>query len=89
MPEVLEIEQTEIEKEENQESKIASWLVEIPSNVIAELGLADGSKVALTIKNGEISGDILPPLSDELENIANEILKKRRKLYEELKRAGD
>lgn len=89
MPGVLEIEQTEIKQEENQDSKIASWLVEIPSNVIAELGLADGSKVALTIKNGEVSGDILPPLSDELENIANEILKKRRKLYEELRRAGD
>lgn len=89
MPEVLEIEQTEVEQKENQEQKIASWLAEIPSNVVKELGLAEGSRIALTIKNGEVSGDVLPPMSPELKVVSQRILEKRRKVYEELKRLGD
>ena len=89
MPEVLEIEEIEIEQTKKQESKIASWLAEIPSNIIEELGLAEGSRIALTIKNGEVSGDVLSPMSPKLKAVAQRILKKRRKLYEELKRFGD
>ena len=89
MPEVLEIEQIEVEQQKKQESKIASWLVEIPSNIIEELDLAKGSKIALTVKNGEVSGDVLPPLSPKLKAISKRILEKRRKVYEELKRFGD
>ncbi len=89
MPEVLEIEQIEVEQQKKQESKIASWLVEIPSNIIEELDLADGSRIALTVNNGEVSGDVLPPLSPELKAVSKRILEKRRKIYEELKRFGD
>lgn len=89
MPEVLEIEQIELEQRKKQESKIASWLVEIPSNIIKELGLAKGSKIALTVNNGEVSGDVLPPLSPELKALSKHILEKRREVYEELKRFGD
>ena len=89
MPEVLEIEQIEVEQQKKQESKIASWLVETPSNIIKELVLADGSRIALTVNNGEVSGDVLPPLSPELKAVSKRILEKRRKIYEELKRFGD
>ncbi len=89
MPEVLEIEQAEIEKQSQEDSKIGSWLVEIPSNIIEELGLAQGSRIALTINNGEVSGDVLPPMSDKLKEISKIILEKRREVYEELKRLGD
>ena len=89
MPEVLEIEQVETEKQILKESKIASWLVEIPENIIKELDLAKGAQVALTVKNGEVSGTVLLPLSEEMENIAREILDKRRNLFRELKRVGD
>ncbi len=89
MPEVLEIEQIETRKRSSEEVKIASWLVEIPSNIINELSLPENSQIALTIKNGEVSGDLLLPLSEGLEKIAMEILHKRRKLYGELKRIGD
>lgn len=89
MPEVLEIEQVGAEKENREDSKVASWLVEIPANVIEELGLAQGSKVALTINNSEVSGDILPPLSDRLAEISKRTLEKNREVYEELKRLGD
>ncbi|HSK74065.1 MAG TPA: hypothetical protein VK892_20365 [Pyrinomonadaceae bacterium] len=79
MPEVLEIEQLEIERPDNQESKIASWLAEIPSNVIEELDLAEGSKIAITLKNGEVSGDILPPLAPKQREISQRILEKDAK----------
>lgn len=89
MPEVLEIEQIKIELEKKHEDKIASWLADIPSNVIEALDLKEGSKIALTVKNGEISGDILPPPSPEMEVVSRRILEKRREMYEELKRLGD
>jgi len=89
MPEVLEIEQIKVELEKKEKAKIASWLVEIPTNVIQELGLDEGSRVALTIKDGEISGDVLPPLSPELKVVSQKILEKRRAVYKELKRLGD
>jgi hypothetical protein len=89
MPEVLETEQIKVELEKKEKAKIASWLVEIPINVIQELGLDEGSRVALTIKDGEISGDVLPPLSPESKVISQKILEKRRAVYKELKRLGD
>lgn len=89
MPEVLEIEQTENMNEVKDENSIASWLIEIPGKIIDELNLQKGSRIALTVKNGEVSGDILPPLSDKLKTVSNHILEKNRKFYEELKRLGD
>ena len=89
MPEVLEIEQTEIKQEENQASKIASWAAEIPANVIKELGLTEGSFVLLTYRDGKIQPEIVPPLSGKLKDTAEKILKKRKQLYEELRRVGD
>lgn len=89
MPEVLEIEQIETEKQSLEDSKIASWLVEIPSNAIKELGLAQGSRIALTVKDGEVSGDVLPPMSDKMKEISRRVFEENREVYEELKRLGD
>ncbi len=89
MPEVLEVEQTESERQEKQKSKIASWMVEIPLGIIKELGLAENSRIALTFNDGEITGDVLPPLSPELKAISKRILEKRQEVFEELKRIGD
>lgn len=79
MPEVLEFEQVEIEKQNFEDSKVASWLVEIPANIIEALEIEQGSRVALTIKDGEVSGDILPPMSPELKEISKRILEKDAK----------
>lgn len=89
MAEVLEVEQIEAENQEQEDSKIASWLIEIPVNAVKELGLAEGSRIALTVKDGEVSGDILPPMSDEMQKVSKRVLEKRREVYEELKRLGD
>ena len=89
MPEVLEIEEIKVERREKQDSKIASWLVEIPPIIIEELDLEEGSRIALTINNGEIKGDILPPMSVETKKEVRRILDKYRETFEEMKRLGD
>lgn len=89
MPEVLEIEQIEIEGQSKEDSKIASWLIDIPPKIIEELSLDEGSRIALTVNNGQVTGDILPPLSPELKAVSKRVLEKRREVYEELRRIGD
>lgn len=89
MPETLELEEIERENSNHEDSMAASWLIEIPSNIIAELDLPLGSKAALTIRGDEISGNILPPMSDEIKGISSRILEKRRDVYKELERLGD
>ena len=89
MPDVLEIEKIETTQQNSRKSKIASWLIEIPEQIIKELDLTEGSQIALTINDGEVSGDVLPPLSPEMKAVSKRILEKNREVYEELKRLGD
>lgn len=89
MPEVLEITQTETEENQTTQGKWDSWVVDIPKEIIEAQNLAKGSMVVLTVKNGKVEAEISEPLSDDLKTIAEEILKKRRKVFEELKRFGD
>ena len=89
MPEVLEIEQVETEETQTPAPKWDSWVIEIPPQIIEAQGLDDDSLVTLTIKDGKVEAEILPPLSDELKTLGQKILKKRRKVFEELKRIGD
>lgn len=89
MPEVLEIEEVETRKHSLEEDKIASWLVEIPENIIEALDLPKGSQIALTVKNDEVSGTVLPPMSKKMKEISRRVFEKNREVYEELKRLGD
>lgn len=89
MPEVLEITQTETEENQIVQPKWDSWVVDIPQKIIEAQGLAEDSMVVLTVKDRKIEAEILEPLSDELKSMAEKILKKRRKVFEELKRLGD
>ncbi|MEK7724073.1 MAG: hypothetical protein AAB336_06990 [Acidobacteriota bacterium] len=66
-----------------------SWVIQLPENFTAENNLPNGTQVLLTFKNEAVEAEILPPLSDKLSSIANKILKKREKVFEELKRIGD
>ncbi len=78
--------------EENKQIKVVgkSWVIDLPDDFTAENNLAKDTKVLLTFKENEkVEAEILPPLSDKLKNISEKILKKRRNLYEELKRVGD
>jgi len=67
-----------------------SWVIELPEDFTSQNNLAKDTKVLLTFKkDAKVEAEILPPLSEKLKNISEKILKKRRKLYEELKRVGD
>lgn len=65
------------------------WIVEMTPEMIDSLGVAAGSKILLTSREGGISAEILPPLSPKMKKIAQYLLKKNHELYEELKRLGD
>ena len=65
-------------------------MIDLPDDFAAENNLAKDTKVLLTFKENEkVEAEILPPLSDKLKDISEKILKKRKGLYEELKRVGD
>ncbi len=67
-----------------------SWVIDLPDDFTAENDLEKDTKVLLTFKENEkVEAEILPPLSEKLKNISEKILKKRRNLYEELRRIGD
>ena len=76
---------------ENPEIKVVgkSWVIQLPENFTVENNLAVGTQVLLSFKNEKVEAEILPPLSDKLSQIANKIIKKREKVFEELKRIGD
>ena len=77
---------------ENEKIKIVgkSWVIDLPDDFTSENNLAKDTKVLLTFKENEkVEAEILPPLSEKVKNISEKILKKRSKLYEELKRVGD
>ena len=88
MPEVLEIAQSEIEKNQTVQSKWDSWVVEIPKKIIEAQGLAEDSLAVLTCKDGKIEGEIIA-LTPDLKAISNRLLEKNGAVYEELKRLGD
>jgi antitoxin component of MazEF toxin-antitoxin module len=66
-----------------------SWVIELPNDFVNENSLESGTKVLLTFKDEKVNAEILPPLSDKLASIASKLLKKRRKVFEELKNIGD
>ena len=78
--------------EKNEGIKVVgkSWVIHLPEDFTAENDLAKGTTVLLTFKENEkVEAEILPPLSDKLNSISDKLLKKRRKVYDELKRIGD
>ena len=78
--------------EKNEEIKVVgkSWVIQLPEDFTAENNLARGTQVLLTLKENEkVEAEILPPLSEKLKAISEKILKKRKKVFEELKRIGD
>ena len=78
--------------EKNERVKVVgkSWVIELPEDFTSQNDLAKDTKVLLTFKEDEkVEAEILPPLSKKLKTISEKILKKRRTLYEELKRVGD
>lgn len=66
-----------------------TWILELPAEICQKEGFAEGTLVSLTIKNSGIQASFINPPSKRLQVISKRLLKKNRKLYEELKRIGD
>jgi antitoxin component of MazEF toxin-antitoxin module len=78
------------EKSEKIRTVGRSWVIRLPKSFTSRNKLEPGTQVVLTVKNGEsVDADILPPISSKLSSVATGIMKKRRAVYEELKRLGD
>lgn len=76
---------------ENSQTKTIgkSWVIQLPQDFIDENSLPMGTEVLLTFRDEKLEAEILPPLTEKLSQVANQILKKRAKVFEELKQIGD
>ena len=81
------IEVLELEKTANAEKD--TWILKLPDEVCRRQGIAEGTMISLTYRNGGIQTTIIRPPSKELQEISAKILAEDRELYEELKRIGD
>ncbi|MBE7517241.1 MAG: hypothetical protein HS105_11655 [Chloracidobacterium sp.] len=67
-----------------------SWVLDLPADFARENNLEKGTQVLITFKDGDrVSAEVLPPLSKRARSVAEKVMTKRRKVYEELKRIGD
>ena len=65
------------------------WVIDMPQEMAKSIGVEEGSTILLFSHEGGVRTEILPPLSPELKEISDYVLKKNRVLYDELKRLGD
>lgn len=67
-----------------------SWVLRLPKSFTRRNNLEAGTQVLLTVRDGsKVEAEILPPLSDKISRIANDVLGRRGAVYEELKALGD
>ncbi len=65
------------------------WVDEMTPDVLSSLGIVEGAKILLTSRQGGLSPETPPPLSPELKEISQYLLKQNQKIYEALKQVGD
>ena len=65
-----------------------AWILELPAEVCAEEGFAEGTLVSLTFKNNSIRGSYIRP-SAETESFLDRIVEEEKEYFEEMKRVGD
>ncbi|HXG66856.1 MAG TPA: hypothetical protein VNO70_17270 [Blastocatellia bacterium] len=65
------------------------WVIEVPPEMAAAIGVAEGSLAVLHAKAGAIEVEILPPPSPELKQSVRRIYEKYKDAFEEMKRLGD
>jgi hypothetical protein len=66
-----------------------SWLVEMPTHVANAIGVEEGSRLILQVRDGNISVEVLPPTPPEIKERAQRIAEKFRDAFAEMKRVGD
>lgn len=76
-------EQAVIEKTEQ------GWIIEFPDEFAELIGVEKNSIGLLGYKNGKIEIEVLPPPSEEIQEISERIFNKYKDAFEEMKRLGD
>lgn len=81
MTEVLELEKIETEqKRELPKPEKDTWILKLPAELYRQEGVAEGTMVGLTIKNGGILTAFIRPPSEKLQAISQRLLKKIKTL---------
>lgn len=81
------IEVLELKKTANAEQD--TWILKLPDEVCNREGIAEGTMISLTYRNGGIQTSVIRPPSKKLQEIAEKILEEDCELFRELKRIGD
>ena len=65
------------------------WVIEVPAEIAAGLGVAEGSFAVLSTREGRLEVEILPPPSPELVQSVRETCEEFKEAFDEMKRLGD
>lgn len=65
------------------------WIIELPQDFTAEIGVAQNSIGILQVADGKIEVEIFPPPSPKLEKAVDRIHEKYKDAFAEMKRIGD
>lgn len=66
-----------------------TWMMRLPDEVCDREGLAQGTLVSMTIRDGGIHTRFVAPPSEKLREIGKRLLVKDRELHERLRAIGD
>ena len=65
------------------------WIMEIPPEMAAAMGVEEGSVIVLYPHEGGMSYEILPPLSPDMKASVLETCEQFKEAFAEMKRLGD
>jgi len=66
-----------------------TWIMRLPDDVSIREGLAEGTLISMTVRDGGIQTKFVSPPSKRIRDISSKILLKDRELHERLKAIGD
>ena len=65
------------------------WIIEVPSEMAAAMGVDKGSVIVLYPHEGGMSYEILPPLSPDMQASVLQTCEEFKEAFAEMKRLGD
>ena len=65
------------------------WIIAMTPEMAREAGVAEGSFLILYLREGQVSAEILPPVTEETKQGVRESIDKFKDAFAELKRLGD
>ena len=71
------------------EKMARGWIMEIPPEMAAAMGVAEGSVIVLYLREGGMSYEILPPLSPDVKESVLQTCEEFKDAFAEMKRLGD